>query len=218
LPWRRPKGVAKSKERDIATVPGDHRVNDRIRVDTIRLIDQDGNQRGVTSTREALALARSLDLDLVEIAPTASPPVCRIMDYGKFKFDEAQKAKESRRKSLNVGVKEMKYRPKIGPGDFDTKTRLVEKFLGEGHKVKVTIMFRGRESAHPELGKKILDRIVERLSDVAKVEAAAKIDGRNMIMVLGPEKRNRTKGPEGAKPALQEVALTAPAEESQQEG
>ncbi|MDE3065019.1 MAG: translation initiation factor IF-3 [Acidobacteriota bacterium] len=202
----------------MATVPGDHRVNDRIRVDTIRLIDQDGNQRGVTSTREALALARSLDLDLVEIAPTASPPVCRIMDYGKFKFDEAQKAKESRRKSLNVGVKEMKYRPKIGPGDFDTKTRLVEKFLGEGHKVKITIMFRGRESAHPELGKRILDRIVERLSDVAKVEAAAKIDGRNMIMVLGPEKRNRVKNAEEPKEELQEVAPSVAADTTTEEG
>ena len=94
------------------------------------------------------------------------------MDYGKFKFDEAQKAKESRRKTLNVGVKEMKYRPKIGPGDFDTKTRLVERFLTEGHKVKVTIMFRGRESAHPEFGAKILDRIVEKLADIAKVESA----------------------------------------------
>jgi translation initiation factor IF-3 len=174
-------------------VPGDHRVNERIRVDTVRLIDNEGNQRGVVPTREALALAKSLDLDLVEIAPTAQPPVCRIMDYGKFKFDEAQKAKESRRKTQNVGVKEMKYRPKIGPGDFDTKTRLVEKFLNEGHKVKVTIMFRGRESAHPELGKKILDRIVERLSEVAKVESAAKLDGRNMIMVLGPEKKSKPK-------------------------
>jgi len=147
----------------------------------------------VTSTREALALARSLDLDLVEIAPTAQPPVCRIMDYGKFKFDEAQKAKESRRKTHNVGVKEMKYRPKIGPGDFDTKTRLVEKFLTEGHKVKITIMFRGREAAHPELGKKILDRIVEKLAEVAKVEAAPKLDGRNMIMVLGPDKKAKAK-------------------------
>jgi len=177
----------------IATVPGDHRVNERIRVETVRLIDHEGNQRGVTTSREALALARSLDLDLVEIAPTAQPPVCRIMDYGKFKFDEAQKAKESRRKTQNVGVKEMKYRPKIGPGDFDTKTRLVEKFLTEGHKVKITIMFRGRESAHPELGKKILDRIVEKLVDVAKVESAAKLDGRNMIMVLGPEKKAKPK-------------------------
>ncbi len=180
-------------------MPGDHRVNDRIRVDTVRLIDQEGNQRGVMATREALALARSLDLDLVEIAPTAQPPVCRIMDYGKFKFDEAQKAKESRRKSLNVGVKEMKYRPKIGAGDFATKTRLVEKFLSEGHKVKVTIMFRGRESAHPELGKKILDRIVEHLDEVAKVESAPKLDGRNMIMVLGPDKKVRSKTTEGSK-------------------
>jgi len=164
-------------------------VNERIRVETIRLIDSEGNQRGVTSTREALAEARSLDLDLVEIAPTASPPVCRIMDYGKFKFDEAQKAKESRRKTQNVGIKEMKYRPKIGDQDFMTKTRLVEKFLGEGHKVKVTIMFRGRESAHPELGKKILDRIVEKVGETARVESAPKLDGRNMTMVLGPDKR-----------------------------
>ncbi|MBW4029500.1 MAG: translation initiation factor IF-3 [Acidobacteria bacterium] len=174
-------------------MPGDHRVNERIRVESVRLIDNEGNQRGVTTTREALTLARSLDLDLVEIAPTAQPPVCRIMDYGKFKFDEAQKAKESRRKTQNVGVKEMKYRPKIGPGDFDTKTRLVEKFLSEGHKVKITIMFRGRESAHPELGKKILDRIVEKLVDIAKVESAAKLDGRNMIMVLGPDKKAKAK-------------------------
>jgi translation initiation factor IF-3 len=190
-------------------VPGDHRVNDRIRVETVRLIDQEGNQRGVMATGDALALARSLDLDLVEIAPTAQPPVCRIMDYGKFKFDEAQKAKESRRKTLNVGIKEMKYRPKIGAGDFTTKTRLVEKFLGEGHKVKVTIMFRGRESAHPELGKKILDRIVERLEDVAKVESAAKLDGRNMIMVLGPDKKSKAKSVDSSNVvASQEVAPT----------
>ena len=167
-------------------MPGDHRVNERIRVETVRLIDNEGTQRGVVPTREALALARSLDLDFVEIAPTAQPPVCRIMDYGKFKFDEAQKAKESRRKTQNVGVKEMKYRPKIGPGDFDTKTRLVEKFLNEGHKVKVTIMFRGRESAHPELGRRSWTGSSRSLTDVAKVESAAKLDGRNMIMVLGP--------------------------------
>ena len=227
LPWRRQSGVAQSKESVIATVPGDHRVNERIRVESVRLIDNEGNQRGVTTTREALALARSLDLDLVEIAPTAQPPVCRIMDYGKFKFDEAQKAKESRRKTQNVGVKEMKYRPKIGPGDFDTKTRLVEKFLTEGHKVKVTIMFRGRESAHPELGKKILDRIVEKLVDIAKVESAAKLDGRNMIMVLGPEKKAKPKADavkgrgtgRTAVPAEVPLAVEAsvPAQESQEE-
>ena len=203
-------------------MPGDHRVNDRIRVDSIRLIDHEGNQRGVVSTREALELARSLDLDLVEIAPTANPPVCRIMDYGKFKFDEAQKAKESRRKTLNVGVKEMKYRPKIGPGDFDTKTRLVERFLTEGHKVKITIMFRGRESAHPELGAKILDRIVEKLADIAKIESAPKLDGRNMIMVLGPDKKSKPKSEDGAKPAVKQVvaavaSAAAPTEIVQQE-
>jgi len=120
---------------------GEHRINERIRVREVRLVDPDGQQLGIKPVPEALAIARNLDLDLVEVAPTANPPVCRIMDYGKFKFDEAQKAKESRRKTVNVGVKEMKYRPKIGPGDFDTKTRQVAKFLNEGHKVKLTIMF-----------------------------------------------------------------------------
>ena len=107
-------------------------------------------------------MARELELDLVEVADKANPPVCRIMDYGKYKYEAAQRAKESRRKSTNVVVKEMKYRPKIGHGDFDTKTRKVEKFLGEGHKVKVTIMFRGREMQHPELGKRILDEVADR--------------------------------------------------------
>ena len=119
----------------------------------------------------------------------ATPPVCRIMDYGKYKFDAAQRAKESRRKSTNVSIKEMKYRPKIGPGDFDTKTRQVEKFLGQGHKVKVTIMFRGRELSHQERGLEILDRVAEKVGPIAKVEAAPKVDGRNMIMVLAPDKR-----------------------------
>ena len=186
-------------------------------METVRLIDNEGNQRGVMSSRDALALARSLDLDLVEIAPTASPPVCRIMDYGKFKFDEAQKAKESRRKTTNVGVKEMKYRPKIGPGDFDTKTRLVEKFLTDGHKVKITIMFRGRESAHPELGRKILDRIVEKVGELARVESAPKIDGRNMIMVLGPEKRAKSKGGDVAKAAASLDGSHDPSRESIEE-
>ena len=121
----------------------------------------------------------------------ANPPVCRIMDFGKFKFDEAQRAKESRRKTVHVGIKEMKYRPKIGPGDFDTKTRQVGKFLNEGHKVKITIMFRGREVYHPEHGKRILDRIAEQMEGIAKIEAEPKLDNRNMIMVLAPDKRAR---------------------------
>jgi translation initiation factor IF-3 len=165
------------------------RINDRIRARDVRLVDPEGQQLGIRPLPEALAIARQLDLDLVEVAPLANPPVCRIMDYGKYKFDEAQKAKESRRKTTSVGIKEMKYRPKIGPGDFDTKTRQVLKFLNEGHKVKVTIMFRGREVFHPELGKKILDRVAEHVGDTARVESEPRLDGRNMVMVLAPDKR-----------------------------
>ncbi len=134
-------------------------------------------------------MARELELDLVEVADKANPPVCRIMDYGKYKYEAAQRAKESRRKSTNVVVKEMKYRPKIGHGDFDTKTRKVEKFLGEGHKVKVTIMFRGREMQHPELGKRILDEVAAEVIDTGRVEVFPKLDGRNMTMVLAPDKK-----------------------------
>ncbi len=155
----------------------------------MRLVDPEGEQLGIKLLPEALAIARDLDLDLVEVAPGANPPVCRIMDFGKHKFDEAQRAKESKRKAVHVGIKEMKYRPKIGPGDFDTKTRQVAKFLDEGHKVKITIMFRGREVFHPELGKKILDRIAEQMDGMGKPEAVPRLDGRNMVMVLAPEKR-----------------------------
>jgi translation initiation factor IF-3 len=119
----------------------------------------------------------------------AQPPVCRIMDYGKFKFDAAQKAREARRKAQNVSIKEMKYRVKIGPGDFDTKTRKVAHFLAEGHKVKLTIMFRGREMDRPQFGKAILDRVAEEVAGVGKVEFEPRVDGRNMIMVLAPDKK-----------------------------
>jgi len=152
-------------------------------------VDPEGRQLGIKPLSEALQIAQRQDLDLVEVAPLANPPVCRIMDYGKFKFDEAQRAKESRRKSSNFGIKEMKYRPKIGNGDFDTKTRQVVKFLHEGHKVKVTVMFRGREVFHPELGKRILDRIAEQVDGTARIESEARLDGKNMVMVLAPDKR-----------------------------
>lgn len=138
-------------------------------------------------------MARELELDLVEVADKANPPVVRIMDYGKYKYETAQRAKESRKKASHVTVKEMKYRPKIGGGDFETKTRKVEKFLAEGHKVKITIMFRGREVTHPELGRKILDNIAERTDDIAKVEAYPRLDGRNMTMVLGPDAKKQAK-------------------------
>jgi translation initiation factor IF-3 len=144
-----------------------------------------------------------MDLDLVEVAADANPPVAKIMDYNRFKYEAAQRAKESRRKATSTGIKEMKYRPKIGSGDFDTKTRQVARFLGEGHKVKITIMFRGREMSHPELGKRILDQVAESVASVAKVEAAPKLDGRNMIMVLAPDRRAQARkpSPNGAGPA-----------------
>jgi translation initiation factor IF-3 len=185
----------------------------------VRLVDPDGEQLGIKLLPEALAIARELDLDLVEVAPGANPPVCRIMDYGKFKFDAAQRAKESRRKAVHVGIKEMKYRPKIGDGDFDTKTRQVAKFLEEGHKVKITIMFRGREVFHPELGKKILDRIAEKMDGMGKSESVPRLDGRNMVMVLAPDKRAKqsaaSRGPghdgEASNGAAPRASTTTPA-------
>lgn len=147
----------------------------------------------------------------------ANPPVCKVMDYGKYKFEAQQRAKESRKKATNIVVKEMKYRPKIGGGDFDTKTRKVEQFLGEGHKVKITIMFRGREMQHPELGRKILDRVAEMVSDVGRVEVFPKQDGRNMTMVLGPDKKAQAAAQKRAEAEAAEAAhatdaASAPAE------
>lgn len=144
---------------------------------------------GVRPTPEALSLAREMDLDLVEVASKADPPVCRIMDYGKWKYEQSQREKESRKKSTNVTVKEMKYRPKIGQGDFETKTKKVEKFLSEGSKVKVTIMFRGRETQHPELGRRILDDVADAVDHVGNIEFHPNLEGRNMVMVLGPDKK-----------------------------
>ena len=155
----------------------------------MRLVGPDGQQIGIKPLPEALAIAREADLDLVEVAAQANPPVCRIMDYGKYKYEAAQKAKESRRKASNVSIKEMKYRPKISKGDFDTKTRKVERFLQDGHKVKVTLTYRGREMAHPELGRRILDEVVEAVEQVGRVEIFPRVDGRNMTMVLAPDRR-----------------------------
>ncbi len=146
-------------------------------------------------------MARGLELDLVEVAPNANPPVCRIMDYGKFKYEEGQKAKEARKKSTNVSVKEVKYRPKIGRGDFDTKTRNVIRFIEEGHKVKITLQFRGREMAHPELGSKILDDVLEAVGPSAKVDTQARLEGRSMSMTLSPDKQ--------AQEAMKKAALDA---------
>ena len=198
----------------IATpVDNELRINDRIRAREVRLVDPEGRQLGIKPLPEALHIARELDLDLVEVAPMANPPVCKILDYGKWKYEAAQRDKESRRKTSTVQIKEMKYRPKIGGGDFDTKTRKVAHFLDQGHKVKITIMFRGREMAHPDLGKRILDRIAEQLTPGAKVEAAPKLDGRNMVMVLAPDKRAR--GSAAAKSEEAPAEGVAPQEQEQ---
>ena len=155
----------------------------------VRLVGHDGQQIGVVETKDALRQALELDLDLVEVAPQADPPVCRIMDYGKFKYEQDVKLKEARRKQSRTGLKEIKFRPKIDPHDYATKKGHVTRFLFGGNKVKVTIMFRGREMAHTDLGRRILDRLVVDLGELAIVESMPKQEGRNMIMVIGPNKR-----------------------------
>ena len=185
----------------------DARINDRIRAREVRLIGADGTQLGVQPLPAALAMARELELDLVEVAANADPPVCKIMDFNRWKYEQDQKRKESRRKATQVVIKEMKFRPKIDGHDYETKMRHVERFLAEGNKVKLTIMFRGREMAHPELGLKILNRIAEQVSEFAIVESAPRQDGRNMTMVLHPIKKDSRK----PKPAPAPVP-NAPAE------
>ena len=161
-------------------------------------------------------MARGLDLDLVEVAPMANPPVCRIMDYGKFRYEEAQKAKEARRKTVHVTIKEVKFRPKIGKGDFDTKMRHLIEFIEEGHKVKVTLQFRGREMAHPELGRKILDDVITNVGSIAKVESQARMEGRSMTLVLTPDKKAqeaiKKAAEEAEKQAARQAAAAAEAE------
>jgi translation initiation factor IF-3 len=192
------------------------RINDRIRAREVFLVGENGERLGVKPLPQALQTAREQDLDLVEVAPNANPPVCRIMDYRRYQYEQQQKKKESRRRATNVVIKEMKFRPKISGHDYETKMKKVEQFLGEGNKVKLTIMFRGREMAHPELGRKILDRIAEQVSEIAAVESAPRQDGRNMTMVLHPLKKQQPAGgrhrePAAPAPAAASVPDTAPA-------
>ena len=175
----------------------------------------DGSQVGIVSIAEALDRARAADLDLVEVAAQASPPVCRIMDYGKFRYEESQRLKESRKKTVQITMKEVKFKPKIGKADFDTKVRHMQQFLAEGHKVKVTLQFRGREVAHPELGKKILDAVIEQLGETARVDTHARLEGRNMTMVLSPEKKAAPKKKSDTKP--QEAQATEAPDITRQE-
>src|SRR5206468_6449068 len=174
--------------------PGGHistelRINERIRVPEVRLVGPNGETVGIVPTDQALKLAQEADLDLVEIAPQGRPPVCKLMDYGKFKYENGQKAREARRNQTNVVIKEMKLRPKIDQHDYETKKGHVVRFLRQGDKVKITIMFRGREQHRPELGFRLLQRLAEDVTELGFVESAPKQDGRNMIMVLGPHKK-----------------------------
>ncbi|WP_232524759.1 translation initiation factor IF-3 [Nocardioides mangrovicus] len=174
--------------------PGGHistelRINDRIRVPEVRLVGPNGETVGIVPTDQALKLAQEADLDLVEIAPQGKPPVCKLMDYGKFKYENAQKARETRRNQTNVVIKEMKLRPKIDSHDYETKKGHVVRFLRAGDKVKITIMFRGREQHRPELGFRLLQRLAEDVTELGFVESAPKQDGRNMVMVLGPHRK-----------------------------
>jgi translation initiation factor IF-3 len=175
----------------------------------VRLIGADGTQLGVQPLPAALALAREQELDLVEVAANADPPVCKIMDFNRWKYEQDQKRKESRRKATQVVIKEMKFRPKIDEHDYETKMRHVERFLSEGNKVKLTIMFRGREMAHPELGLRILNRIADQVSEFAVVESAPRQDGRNMTMVLHPLKKDSRRPRPAPAPPPAESSATA---------
>jgi translation initiation factor IF-3 len=174
----------------------------------VRLISESGEQLGIKHVRDAMDYAEKRDLDLVEVAPNSDPPVVRIMDYGKYKYQKEQARKAARKKQVNINVREIKLRPKIGDHDFNTKRGHVERFLRHGDKVKVTIMFRGREVQHPELGEKLLRRLAEDLSGLGRIESQPNLDGRNMVMVMSPKKDTAasTPGKDEAREQRQESA------------
>jgi translation initiation factor IF-3 len=187
----------------ISTEP---RINERIRVPEVRLVGPNGEQVGIVAINDALRLAQEADLDLVEVAPTARPPVAKLMDYGKFKYESALKARESRKHQAQTVIKEIKLRPKIDPHDYGTKKGHVERFLRQGDKVKVTIMFRGREQSRPDLGYRLLQKLAGDVEELGFVESAPKQDGRNMIMVIGPHKRKADTKADRAAPRPQAEA------------
>ncbi len=163
------------------------RINDMIRIREVQLIDESGENRGVTQTRDAIQMAQDAGLDLVEVAPNAVPPVCKIMDYGKFKFEQQKKAAEARRNQKVVEIKEIKLRPAIDDHDYEVKMKAIKRFFEEGDKVKITLRFRGREMAHQDIGMKVLQRVKEEINLIGKVEQEPKLEGRQMIMVIAPK-------------------------------
>jgi len=202
-PRRRPSGPPER------SVPQE-RINEAIRAPRVRLIDSDGEQIGIKQTSEALEYAFSKNLDLVEVAAQADPPVARVMDYGKYRYEQEQKAKLARKHQVSINVKEIKFRPKIGIHDYNTKKGHVERFLNQRAKVKVTIMFRGRENAHPERGRDLLLRLAEDVKEIGQVESPPLLDGRNMVMVLGPTKNaGVTKDAKAEETQRREEALQA---------
>ena len=175
-----------SLRRGVAAINEKLRVNRQIRISPVRVISPDGEQVGIIPIERAMEIAEEQGLDLVEVAPMARPPVCRIMDYGKFKYEEQRQAREARKRQHHVQIKEVKMRPGIEDHDFEFKTRHARRFLEEGNKVKLTMMFRGRQMAHPEFGRQVLDRVSTMLQDVSKVEQFPQMEGRSMVMVLAP--------------------------------
>lgn len=187
---RRPSSCADSDEQEEQHI-SEPRINDRIRVPEVRLVGPGGEQVGVVRVEDALRLAQEADLDLVEVAPDARPPVAKLMDYGKFKYESAQKARDARRNQVNTALKEIRFRLKIDPHDYATKKGHVVRFLEGGDKVKVMIMFRGREQSRPEMGMRLLQRLAEDVSDLGSIESSPRLDGRNMTMVIGPHKKKQ---------------------------
>lgn len=173
---------------DIAT-ERKHRINGEIRIPEVRLIGIEGEQLGVVKVADALDMAEEHDVDLVEIAPQAEPPVCRLMDYGKFRYQEQKRQQEARSKQKIIQIKEVKFRPGTDDGDFNVKLRNVRRFIEDGDKVKVSLRFRGREMAHQELGMRVLERVRDEVEEICQVEAMPKLEGRQMIMVLAPKKK-----------------------------
>ncbi len=171
---------------EVVGIAKEHKLNEQIRVRQVRLIDGEGNQVGIIDTREAMNMAKEKNLDLVMVGATAVPPVCRLMDYGRFRYEQQQNEKETRRRARHQEVKSIKFRVKIDAHDFETKTNHIKRFLDEGHKVKVTIMFRGRERTHPELGERILVRVAEEVKEIGLSEGAPSIAGMDMNMILAP--------------------------------
>ncbi|WP_412544345.1 translation initiation factor IF-3 [Longispora sp. K20-0274] len=191
----------------------DVRVNEQIRAREVRLVGPQGEQVGIVPLEQALQLASDVDLDLVEVAPMARPPVCKLMDYGKFKYEAALKAREARRNQQQTVIKEMKLRPKIDIHDYETKKGHVVRFLKAGDKVKVTIMFRGREQSRPELGFRLLRKLAEEITDQGFVESAPKQDGRNMIMVIAPHRAVKAAAiKSGSEDETDELGVDAPVE------